>query len=117
MQNLSIADLYTQIKDLYKDWNIDWRFAVLGMYHEVGEVLRELPWRPWRIADQREPTEEELVKAKQELGDVIGTAIHVAMYLDMGAEDLQQAVEDHLARKRFRILEGIDGSPEDSLHR
>jgi hypothetical protein len=78
-----------QIKSLYNSLaavqnhlgHADWRLSLLGAMSELGEALQELPWRPWRAADQREPTESEIAAALDELVDAFCTIPRVCYAL------------------------------------
>lgn len=88
---------------------IDWRHGALGIFIELGETINNLPWRPWRVEDQRQPTRLELAMAADEFADAIGTIVRVAIQLGITPTLLDQAVSDYVVRKYDRLRTGIDG--------
>jgi hypothetical protein len=87
---------------------MDWRHIALGIIAETGEMLAELPWRPWKVADQRVPTAEELERALPELADLIATTLRLGLHLGYTPEEMAEAVEAHLGCKRERMDSGRD---------
>jgi hypothetical protein len=91
-------------------WHIaDWRIEISALHTEIGEFQNELPWRPWRQADQRPITEKDRERALKELGDIFGTAIRIAMHVGYTGEDIELAIRLHVKEKQRRVKEGIDG--------
>jgi hypothetical protein len=89
----------------------DFRFALLGAVHEIGEALDHLPWRPWRVDDHRAPTREEALQALPELCDAIGALTRALVNLNLSPADFEEAMWKHLTTKHDRISDGTDRLP------
>jgi hypothetical protein len=89
----------------------DFRFALLGAYHEIGEALDHLPWRPWRVTDHRTPSKEEIARALPEITDSIGALTRALVNLGVEPKDFVEAMRGHLRTKLDRIGAGIDRLP------
>lgn len=87
----------------------DFRFALLGVVTEVAEAIQHLPWRPWRTADRRPPTSEELDAAIPELADALGALLRGVVNLGIDPERFEQACVEHISVKFERIRSGQDG--------
>lgn len=86
----------------------DFRFAAFGAMIEIAEAMQHLPWRPWRIADRRKPTSEELDAAIPELADVLGALLRCVANLGIDPERFERACVEHIVVKFKRIKSGID---------
>lgn len=86
----------------------DFRFALLGVCVEVGEALQCLPWRPWRAADDRQPTEKDLSEALPELADAMGALLRAVANLGIAPEVFEYACVEHITIKYQRITNGMD---------
>jgi hypothetical protein len=86
----------------------DWRFALLGVVAEIGEVLTVLPWRPWRGADSNEIGTAHIDAALPELVDVVSAALRAVANLGIDPERFERACVDHIRIKHERIYSGQD---------
>ena len=86
----------------------DWRFALLGVVAEIGEVLAVLPWRPWRRADGHMPTPVEINAALPELVDVVSAALRAVANLGIDPIRFEDACIEHIRVKHDRIYSGQD---------
>lgn len=87
----------------------DFRMAAFGAMLEVGEAFQHLPWRPWRTADRRPPTAEELEAAIPELADALGALLRCVANLGIDPDRFERACALHIATKFQRIRNGVDG--------
>lgn len=110
---MKLSDLYTELSSVQHHLgSADWRMSLLGAISELIEALHELPWRPWRVADQRQPTPREKNAALDELVDAFCTIPRICIALDITAEEFEAACIRHVERKWSRIENGIDSQTE-----
>jgi hypothetical protein len=86
----------------------DFRFAMFGAFTEIAEAVQHLPWRPWRAADRREPTADELAAATPELADAIGALLRCVANLGIDPDMFEQACLEHISVKFERLASGWD---------
>jgi hypothetical protein len=116
MQALGASNLPAHLQPLDQ---ADFRSAALGMFVELGELVNESHWKPWRHYDR--PTPAERQRVLKEFGDVLHFLAWMLNNLrerfDIEASDVAVATfEAHRENvARFRgLVPGREPPPENS---
>lgn len=78
-------------------------------YWSLGQMVNSLPWRPWRIADQRQIEWREAQKALPYLARVVRIGLIAMEQAGFSQDDIYSAVAGHVQAKYDRVANQIDG--------
>jgi len=74
---------------------------ILALYDEIGEALREVPWKPWKINQDFN-----VAKFKMELIDVFHFLINLFLLSGMEAKDV---FETFIRKNKINVRRQKDG--------
>lgn len=113
---IGLVDLISRIKTYQKDLGYDYSTMSLpdrmdmliqnscALNVEIGELLREVPWKPWRpIDDQQHSTHDTIAK---EFVDCLFFLINISMCVGLDADDILDAFEQVMQSNYDRIQSG-----------
>lgn len=108
IQGVGASDLPARLLKLDQ---ADFRTAALGMFVELGELVNECQWKPWRR--YAPPTADERQKALKELGDVLHFLAwmlrNLEERLDINESDVALAFIDVARENRRRFTGQVAG--------
>lgn len=84
--------------DISDKYNIELiKNQILALYDEVGEALREVPWKPWKVNQ-----EFNINKFKMELIDIFHFLINLFLLVNMDSEEVINLfkIKNEINRKR-----------------
>lgn len=116
LRTIGLADLISRIRTYQKHLGYDYSTMSLSsrmdmliqnscaLNVEIGELLREVPWKPWRsIDDQQHSTHDTIAK---EFVDCLFFLVNISMCVELNAEDILNAFEQVMQSNYERIQSG-----------
>ncbi len=122
MPNLTIKDMVGQIVSYQKKMGYDYdqmsleqKMQSLRDYNtalvvELGELLTEAPWKPWRTIESQTNNKR---KIALEYVDCIFFLVNMGSCLGLSTEDIEKAFEKKLASNLARIDSGYSKIKDD----